>query len=114
MLNHIIFFTLKVLFKFSSFFNFLFYKRVWLIINAVIISGIQQNDSATHIYISILPQTPFPSKVPYKVLSASIWFVLVNHTKQETLRAKIRINCFRGSKKRGKFPGFFGETEWLP
>ena len=38
-------------------FNFLFYTGVWLIYNVVIVSSGHQRDSATHILVSILPQT---------------------------------------------------------
>ena len=48
----------------TSFFNFLFYTGVWLINNVVIVSDEQQGDPAIHIYVSILPQTPLPSRLP--------------------------------------------------
>ena len=56
---HFLFFFLKVE-KIYYFFNFLFYTRVWLINNVVIVSGGHQRDSATHIHVSILPQESFP------------------------------------------------------
>ena len=37
---------------------------VLLINNAVIISGEQQRASAMHVHVSILPQTPLPSRLP--------------------------------------------------
>ena len=40
------------------FLNFLFYIQVELINNVVIVSGGQQRDSATHVHVAILPQTP--------------------------------------------------------
>ena len=40
------------------FFTFLFYIEVKQINNVVIASGGQQRDSAIHIHVSILPQTP--------------------------------------------------------
>ena len=33
--------------------------------NVVIVSGGQQRDSAMHIDVSILPQTPLPSRLPH-------------------------------------------------
>ena len=42
----------------SFFFYFLFYIGVWLI-NNVIVSGVQQNDSVIHIHVSILVQILF-------------------------------------------------------
>ena len=35
----------------------------WLLYNVVIVSGDQQRDSVIHIYASILPQTPLPSRL---------------------------------------------------
>ena len=35
--------------------------------NVVIVSGRQQRDSAIHIHVSILPQTPFPSRLPHSI-----------------------------------------------
>ena len=34
----------------------------------VIVSGGQQRDSAIHIYVSTLPQTPFPSRLPHDIV----------------------------------------------
>ena len=33
--------------------------------NNVIVSGAQQSTSAVHIHVSILPQTPLPSRLPH-------------------------------------------------
>ena len=44
-------------------FNFLFCVGVQPINNVVIILGGQQMESAIHIHVSILPQTPFPSRL---------------------------------------------------
>ena len=38
----------------------------------VIVSGIQQRDSAIHIHIFILPQTPLSSRVPYNIEQSSL------------------------------------------
>ena len=34
--------------------------------NVAIVPGAQQRDSATHIHVSILPQTPLPFRLPKK------------------------------------------------
>ena len=44
-----------------SLLNFLCYIGVWLINNVVTVSSGQQGNSAIHIHVSILPQTPLPS-----------------------------------------------------
>ena len=46
------------------FLNILFCIGVWLINNVMIVSGEQWRDSAIHIHVSFLPQTPFPSRLP--------------------------------------------------
>ena len=48
----------------SFFFYFLFYIGVWLINNVVTVSGGQQRDPAIYIHVSILPQTPLPTRLP--------------------------------------------------
>ena len=40
-------------------------QHVQLIDNAVAVSGGQQRDSARHMHVSILPQTPLPSRLPH-------------------------------------------------
>ena len=45
--------------------NFLFYIEVQPINNITIVSGEQQRDSAIYIHVSILSQTPLPSKLPH-------------------------------------------------
>ena len=47
------------------FLTFLFYIGAELINNIVTVSGGQQRDSAKHIHVSILPQTPLPSRLPH-------------------------------------------------
>ena len=37
----------------------------WPVSNAEVVSGEQRKDSAIHTYVSILPQTPFPSRLAY-------------------------------------------------
>ena len=38
-----------------------------MIYNAVIASGEQRRDSATHIHVSVLPQLPLPSRLPHNI-----------------------------------------------
>ena len=45
--------------------NFLVFMGVYLINNVVIVSGGQLSNSAIHIHVSILPQTPLPSRLPH-------------------------------------------------
>ena len=54
------------------FFTFLFYIGVQLINNVEIISGGQQSDSAIHIHVSVLPQTPLPSRLPHNIEQSSL------------------------------------------
>ena len=42
-------------------------------INSVVtVSGEQQNDSAKHIHVPILPQTPLPSRLPQNIEQSSL------------------------------------------
>ena len=50
------------------FFNFSFYIGIYLINTVVIVSDGKQRDLAIHIYISLLPQTPLPSRLPHALL----------------------------------------------
>ena len=45
--------------------NFLFYTKVWPINSIAKVSGRQQRDSAMHIQVSILSQTPLPSRMAH-------------------------------------------------
>ena len=47
--------------------NFLFCIGVELVNNAVTVSGEQPRGSAIHIDVSVLPQTPLPSKLPHNI-----------------------------------------------
>ena len=48
----------------------------WYPINkVVIVSGGQQRDWALHIHVSILPQTPLPSRLPYDVEQSSLCYM---------------------------------------
>ena len=40
--------------------------------NVVIVSGELQRNSAIHIYVSVLPQTPLPSRLPYNIEQSSM------------------------------------------
>ena len=44
--------------------------------NAVIIAGDQQRDSAIHRHVSILPQTPLPSRLPHNVEQSSTCYTV--------------------------------------
>ena len=53
--------------------------------NVMIVSGIQRRDSANHIHVSILPQTPLPSRLPHDIEQSSLcysvrlcWLFLLN------------------------------------
>ena len=52
--------------------NFLFCIGVKPINNVVIVSGEQQRDSAIHIHVSILSQTPLPSRLPHNIEQSSL------------------------------------------
>ena len=59
--------------KKKIFLTFNFVLGVWPTNNVVIVSGEQQRDSATHIHVSILPQTPLPSRMPHNTEQSSMW-----------------------------------------
>ena len=44
--------------------------------SVVIVSGAQQSDSATHIRVPILPQTPLPSRLPHNIEQSSVGLLL--------------------------------------
>ena len=44
--------------------------------NVVIVSSRQQRDSAIHIHVSILPQTPFPSRLPHNIEQSSLCYTV--------------------------------------
>ena len=54
----------------------LFYVGVQSINNVVIISGGQQRDSVIHINVSILPQTPLPSRLPHNFEQSSLCYTV--------------------------------------
>ena len=63
-------------FHFVFFLNFLFYIGVQLINNVVIVSDAQQSNSAIHIHVSILPQTPLPSRLPHNIEQSSLCYTV--------------------------------------
>ena len=44
--------------------------------NVVIVSGEQRRDSAIHMHVSVLPQTPFPSRLPCNTEQSSLCFTV--------------------------------------
>ena len=52
--------------------NFQFHIEVYPINNVVIVSGRLQKDSAIHIHVSFLPQTPLPSRLPDNIEQSSL------------------------------------------
>ena len=59
----------------SSFFKHCIYFVLgysWLTNNVVTVSGEQQGDSAINIHVSILPQTPLPSRLPHSIEQSSM------------------------------------------
>ena len=76
--------TTWVNFFFLTFYSILEYSRLTML---VIVSGGQQRDSAIHIHVSILPQTPLPSRLPHSTeqsfLSCTVghcWLSILNIT----------------------------------
>ena len=63
---------------------FLFHTGVQSINNVAIVSCQQQTDSAIHMHVSILPQTPFPSRLPHNIeesspcYTVSPWLAILN------------------------------------
>ena len=47
-----------------------------MINNVVIVSGGQQRDSGIHIYVSILPQTPLPSRLSHNIKQSSLSYMV--------------------------------------
>ena len=45
-----------------------------LINNVVIVSGAQQRNSALHIHVATLPQTPLPSRLPHNIEQSSLCY----------------------------------------
>ena len=58
-------------FFFLTFYFVLGYRR--LTNSIVIVSSEQQHVSAIHIHVSILPQTPLPSRLPHNIEQSSMY-----------------------------------------
>ena len=56
--------------------NFLFCVGVQPIYNVVLVSGEQRRDSAVHINVSILPQTPLPFRLPHNLKQSSLCYTV--------------------------------------
>ena len=48
----------------------------WLINNAVIVTGEQPKDSVIHMHVSVLPQTPVPSRLPHNIEQSSLCYTI--------------------------------------
>ena len=59
---------------FFFFFNCLLCIGVWPNNRVVIVSGGQQRDPAIHMHVSILPQTPLPSRLPHSIEQSSLCY----------------------------------------
>ena len=57
-------------------FNFLFYIRVQLIDNIVLVSSVQQSDLAIHIYVSILFQILSPFRLLQNIEQSSLCYTV--------------------------------------
>ena len=60
----------------TVFLDFLFYIGIQSINNVVIVSGAQQNNSAIHIHVSILPQTPLQSRLLLNIEQSSLCYTV--------------------------------------
>ena len=72
--------------------NFLFCIGVLLINNVMIVSGEQQRDSAIHIHVSILFQTPLLSRLPHNTEQSSLCYgrsLLIIHFKYSSVYMSI-------------------------
>ena len=56
----------------KTFYFILRYKS--LTNSVVIVSSEQWKDSAMHIHVSILPQTPLPSRLPHNIEQSSVYY----------------------------------------
>ena len=68
--------SLKGRFLFIYIFELLVFIGVELIKNVVIVSGEQGRDLVTHIHVSILPQTPLPSRLPHNTEQSSLCYTI--------------------------------------
>ena len=65
-----------------SFFCFLFCIGVQPVNNSVIVTGGQQRDSAIHIHVSILPQTPLPSRLTHNIQQDFLCYTVIHFNKE--------------------------------
>ena len=78
----------------------------WLTNNVVIVWGEQWRDSAIHIYVSIVPQIPFPFTPPHNTEQSSTYYtvLLVIHFKYNSIYKSIpnslTIPCSHPSPKK--------------
>ena len=70
---------------FFFFFNFVICIGVYPINNVVRVSSEQQRDSAMNLHVSILPQTPLPSRLPHSIEHSSMWKALFFNKAEELL-----------------------------
>ena len=76
------------------FFNFLFNVGEQLVNSVVTVSGGQQKGSAIHIHVSILPQTPLPSRLPYNIEKSSLCYTKAPSTRLlNTLQGFVQLYC---------------------
>ena len=66
---------MRIAFFFFSW-NFYFVLRCSLLTNNVIVSGEQLRVSAIHIHVSVLPQTPLPSRLPDNIEQSSLGYTV--------------------------------------
>ena len=57
--------------RFLTFYFIMEYSQL-----TVTVSGGQQKDSAIHIHVSIVPQTPFPSGLPHNIEQSSLCYTV--------------------------------------
>ena len=76
-----------------------------MINNVVTVSGAQQRNSAVHMHVSILPQTPLPSRLPHNIGQSPLchpvgpcWLSILNIAvctcRSQTPRLSLRMLCF--------------------
>ena len=66
----------------------------------VIVSGEQGRDSAIHIHVSFLPQTPLPSRLPHNIEQSSLCYIVglcwLSILNTEVYTCLSRIACHKG------------------
>ena len=93
-----------------SFLNLLFCIGVFPVNNAVIVPGEQRRDSAIHIHISTLPQTPLPSRLPHNIEQLPVLnsrSLLVIHLKYNS-----EYMCIPGIEPRRSALGAWRLSHW--